>query len=357
MTTRTRESRRLTGDVPTKKRPARDETALPDPLPKWFILERQKWVASEAAKDRRIHELEMSIVNQKQAERHAAETQQQTALALYGDKALLSDLKSRMMLDPRFKDLDQKAAAAVVQVAHATGLNPFMHIHAWIDKRGNLNITPDYKGLLHLANQDNIMSEHRFLTADEMRARGIAQIDIDNGAIACVTTVTEIDKAIRCKQGGIDYKPVEGYAVWYPKQTKYTRDGKPYEVTDEPPNGRDGAWVAQKNSLRAALYQISNLALKLASPVEGAEIVDDGWRVSLENGDGDVSVIEGAFTETPDRPDPALEQTALFEGAIHNQGRDFARCEVCNGEGAEETPVGFMCASCANDTANEQASK
>lgn len=344
--------RRISAPPEQTSTPRRD-TQPPREWPLWAIREREKWKTENAALQRRIDELERAILNRETAERQAREHeyQAQRALALYGERSDLDVVRERLKLHPSFAELPAQGLALVTQIGHAMGVNPFVHLHAWVDKRNVLNVTMDYKGLLFLADQDDIMLDYRYLKPEEMRARGISQIDIDNGAIACVHYVTQLTKAIRCKQAGIEYKAIEGYAVWYPLQTKQGKNG-PYTITNEPPNGRDGAWVAWKNSLRAALYQIADMSLKLNRQIPGMEMTDDGWAARLEDGEGahdNATVIDGAFTEV----DPA-EGAAPTPDAATDAPRTCARC----GQPATDNPHDpTLCDACALADADLTASK
>jgi hypothetical protein len=290
---------RLVGDNTPEQAP--DDERPPHQRPKWNILERQKDAATIAELTRKNAELEKQLMasNKQSRERKEAKYQAERAVQVYGEVTELAQVKERVALHPTFSNLPANGQALVAQVAHVMGLNPFMHIHAWVDKKGKLNITPDYKGLLFLAGEDNIMIDDersRILTRDELKARGVSDVNIENGAVGAVCYVIDMNKAARCKELGLDYHPVSGYAVWYPKQTKTGKSG-PYDVYNEPPNGRDGAWVAEKNALRAALYKVSDLSLKLGGQVEGVEISDDGWQAELPHDD---NVIDGDFTVAGD---------------------------------------------------------
>lgn len=327
-----REQRRITGETPrATARPATSE-------PVDVIKLRWEYEAKIKRLEEQLAEKDKQIMTYQRAasERRETEYQANRALAIYGEKADLSEIKSRIALHPTFAELPEQGRALVAQVAVAMGLNPFMHLHAWVDRQGKLNITPDYKGLLFMAGEDNIMSETRLLTREEMLARGIAETDINNGAIAAVCEVCEIDKAARCKAAGLDYKPVRGYAVWYPTQTKIKRDGTPYVVTSEPPNGRDGAWVAEKNALRAALYQISDLSLKMARPVTGVSISEDGWTAELP----------GSLARTDE----------VIEGSFVSLDDAAPRC-ACGQPADTNGPYPDLCTKCANAKANREAAQ
>jgi hypothetical protein len=285
------------------------------------------------------------VIHGAERDRREAKYQADRALALYGEKSDLAEVKQRVALHPTFANLPERGQALVAQVASVMGINPFMHLHAWIDSRKQLNITLDYKGLMFLAGGESDVivdsEKSRALTKEEMLARGINPVDIENGAIAAVCYITQISKLERLAAiGQADkYKPTAGYAVWYPKQEKTKRDGTTYMITNEPPNGRDGAWVAQKNALRDALNKIADLSLKMPE-IEGARESGDGWVIELEE---DPAVIDGVFTEKEE--DENADETPDF-------------CVTCRkGLADPGSPFPTLCKGCAEDKANRTAEK
>jgi hypothetical protein len=346
--TATANDRRI-GGAPSQAPPTRTDDSPPRELPRWALKMRQDHIAETSALQRRISQLEDELMHTRTASRELREAQfqAQNALAVYGETTELSEIKQRVALHPTFAGLNDQGRALVAQVAHAMGVNPFMHLHCWM--QGNkLQITLDYKGLLYLAGQDNIMESTRLLTRDELIARGVAEKDIDRGAIGAVCEVTEIDKAGRCKAAGLEYRPVTGYAVWLPDKAA--------------PNGRDGAWVAEKNALRAALYKVSDLGLKLARHIEGVHESDDGWAAELPEHTPAPDVVEGTFTETPVPKASATDVTNYDpeppEADHPPVGSEPKRCKNCKERAAVETGLGDdYCALCADRIANQQAAK
>jgi hypothetical protein len=354
---------RRIGGAPPAPTPERPDDSPPRVLPKWARKMRQDHIAETSALQRRISHLEDELMHTRTAARELREAQfqAQNALAVYGDKTELSEIKQRVALHPTFAELPEQGRALVAQVAKAMGVNPFMHLHCWM--QGNkLQITLDYKGLLFLAGADNIMETTRLLTRDELIARGVNEKDIDHGAIGAVCEVTEIDKAARCKAAGIEYKPVLGFSVWYPEQTKKKRDGGTYTITNEPPNGRDGAWVAERNALRAALYKVSDLGLKLARHIEGVHESEEGWAAELPEHTPAPDMVEGTFTETAEPKAAATDVTNADpeppQADSPPVGSEPKRCKNCKERAAVETGLGDdYCALCADRIANQQAAK
>lgn len=356
---------RRIGGAPPQAPPSRPDDSPPRELPRWALKMRQDHIAETSALKRRISQLEDELMHTRTAARETREAQfqAQNALAVYGDKTELSEIKQRVALHPTFAELPEQGRALVAQVAKAMGVNPFMHLHAWVDNKNKLNITLDYKGLLFLAGADNIMEDTRLLTRDELLARGVNEEDVDRGAIGAVCEVTEIDKAARCKAAGIEYKPVLGFSVWYPEQTKKKRDGGTYTITNEPPNGRDGAWVAEKNALRAALYKVSDLGLKLARHIEGVHESEEGWSAELPEHASAPEVVEGTFTETPEplkasAGDVTNADPEPPEADSPPVGSELPKCVRCHERPATgQPPFEDHCALCATKAANELAAK
>jgi hypothetical protein len=299
--------RRITGDQHAAT-PKTDQP--PAEWPVWALKVRERYEGQLAEKDRRIAELEDAIVAAKKAERHLNESKYQ--MALYGGQANFNDALAMVKKSPKYKDLNDAEHNYVTAVALATGLHPEWGLHAW-KQDSKLVISPDYKSLFALAIKDYHVTKDRRLTADEMKARGIPQQDIDEGSIAYEVQVIDLQKAILCKNAGVEYPPITGYGWWAAKkdETEWVATGekKPdgsdkkkkqltgKRVDNDVANGRDGAWMAWKAAARDALNKIADFRLKYA-PIQGA-VIEDGDYVFKAPG----PVIEGTIIPQDDQPE------------------------------------------------------
>ena len=282
-----RDSRRMIAPAPAALPKPPKEEQPPAVWPVWALKLRQDYEAKLAEKDRKINELEMAIVNAKNAERRLPD---QRALTLYGQQGAMTDALAMVSKSPKFKDLNENEHKYVAAVALATGLHPEWHIHAF-KSGGKLVVTPDYKALFQLALKEYHVTRDRRLNAEEMLARGISQKDIDEGAIAVEVQVIDLKKKILCDHAGVEYPPTVGYGIWLAMkdETKEEDTGEKWpnggakkkkvptgnRIPNDTANGRDGAWMAWKAASRAALNQIADLRLKYTQPVSGAQVVDE----------------------------------------------------------------------------------
>jgi hypothetical protein len=337
--------RRIRGTArPPIPRPPTDERP-PAVRPKWNLIERQRDAAQIAALERRVSELEMSIVKAKQAAR---------ALTLYGAPGTLDEAVAMVAASPKFADLNENEHRYVAMVALATGLHPEFQVHAF-KSRGKLVITPDYKGLINLADSRYLMTKERRLTADEMRARGIPERDIAEGSIAYVVEGYELDKAALARQAGIEYEPLRGFGWWAAKKDEERWDDRQKKkvptgrrIPNDVPNGRDGEWVAWKRATRALYYQLSDLTLKFNQPVPGASRGEEDEYVF----DVDAPIIDG---QTVDRaaPEPSTPAAPPAQPSL------FEQPSLCTMPGCDQpgqvTPVGFLCPAHAHQKADAEA--
>ena len=119
--------------------------------------------------------------------------------------------------------------------------------------------------------------------------------------------------------------------------------------------------MAEKNALRAALYKVSDLGLKLARHIEGVHESDDGWAAELPEHTPAPDVVEGHFTETAE-PQAASDVTNVDpEPPAADSppvGSEPKKCKNCGIEAAVETPLGDdYCETCAKHLANKEAAK
>ena len=298
--------RRIGGEparaIPTVKRDA----DLPDPLPVWYLKKRHEYEGRISQLERQVTELEMVIVKAANATRRQDDM---NAITLYGRANSVEELMRAIAISPKFAGLNAAEHEFVARVGLATGLNPEFQLHAWKD-HGKLVITPDYKGLMSLADRRFLMVKERRMNVDELRERGVTDALIAEGAIGYVVEGWELEKAKYCKSAGIDYEPLRGYGIWEAKKAEVTwkkndqgkneRIVSDNRVDNDVPNGRDGAWVAWKRATRALFNQISDLSLKFGSPVPNARIEDEDTYVFEP---ASQQVIDGTFTVSPD-PEP-----------------------------------------------------
>jgi hypothetical protein len=268
----------------------REETP-PKQWPVWALKMREKY-------EHDIHELRVQLSEMENAIVANSKANQQ--LAIYNRQLDLEQLAMAVALSPRFKDLSPAEHRHVALVGFLSGLNPEFHLHAWKNK-GKLTITPDYKALINLTS-DPISLKERRLTIDEMKARGIPEQDINEGAIAYVVEGWNIKHMLAFRQAGAEYEPRKGYGWWAAMkdevewvQNKPKNTGR--RIPNDVPNGRDGEWVARKRATRDLYNQMADLRIKTPD-VPGATVEEDEWTFEPNQG----SVVEGAFTlvETAD---------------------------------------------------------
>ncbi len=363
------ESRRLS-TAETPRCPTRRQDTPPREWPVWALKLRQDYEAKLAAAERRIAELEMSIMETEKANRVSENTT--TALARYGESDDVKGLAARLQtMLPNASEIGLPGVALVAQVAILHGLDPLPgadHIYAWKqrDKRTGqekVMVTIGYKGLLHLARkQVRFTYQSRPMTPEERTEHGL-----QDGAVGYVTTLHLIADALECKQAGIPYYPLVGSAVWRPG--------------DEVPRGRTPVWVAKKNSLKDALRQIVTTGTRLQEAIDSAlgqfehgEYTGDGW--SQEVGEQDEqALIEGGLVPPDDdgegaalggqiidvQPDSVVNHDGAESEPIPNDepvGQPGRMCKNCGVEPAVETPLGTdYCATCARRLADAQAAK
>lgn len=355
-----RQSRRLGGPEPTRSAPQRDD-AMPRELPKWAIKMRWDYEAQLKKLNDRINELENAALMTEKARR--TERANDKALELYGESQAVKDLTKRLdYLLPNAQEIGQRGVALVSQIAIAHGLDPLPgsdHVYAWTNG-GKLLVTIGYKGLLHLARkQVQFTHESRPMTPEERAEHGLTDVEL-----GYITTIYEIDKAIKCKQAGIPYFPIVGTAVQRPK--------------DRTPAGRSAAWVAQKNSLKDALRQITSTGVRMEEALDQAfkQVQGAEWVMDLEDGDerdsddierelidagyikpdqdiDAIDAIEGTFTERETATAEAPQQSSLFDASDNEP----EMCPDCGQHPvSSKNPFG-TCEACARALADAEAAK
>ena len=375
------ESRRLsTAEIPRRKAPCED--APPREWPVWALKMRHEYEERISQLEREKSDLEDAIVAARRAQREMNDT----ALTLYGGENALQEVTKQVSISPKFAGLTAQEHEYVGRIALATGLNPEFHIHAWTSevydretrsKVRKLFVTPDYKALIQLSKRDYLMLKERPLTADEMRARGIPERDIQEGSIAYIVEGYELDKAALAKRAGIEYEPLRGFGWWAAKkddfawnnaERKMLPTGK--RIDNDVPHGRDGAWVAWKRAIRALYNQIADLTLKFGCPVGVAANEDgDTWMfesqaqplvVEAEVTAKEQPVIEAEVAEQKPGPDVIEGEVAPSSaGSVDEPAAPPIRmCTNCGVEPATETPLGSdYCETCARRIADARAAK
>lgn len=334
--------------------------AAPEPRPAPYEHPRDDWTADQwrryvvrlqfkyNAEIKRLQdelgEIRMTLLKADQEARHQRD-EDFRALTLYGGERTLETIKQQVALSPKFVGLSPLHCEYVARVALATGLHPEFHIHAWISKKYNpqtrqkedvLNVTPDYKGLLSLVARDRYHIKQRPLTPDELRARGVPEREITDGALGYVVEAWDLAMKIRCDQAGVEYEPTRGYGWWAAlkdeerwddTQRKYVPTG--VRVPNDVSNTRDGAFEAWRRATRALCYQIADLSLKFGGGVQvpGARVAGEDTYVFDADAEPEpeqitaASVIDGDW-EAFDTP--AVEQAPAPQAA----GRDATDDEI-----------------------------
>lgn len=358
------ESRRLS-TAETPRRPVPREETPPREWPVWALKMRHEYEAKLIAAERRIAELEMSIMETNKAQRIAENNR---SLALYGDSDDVKGLTTRLQyMLPNADKLGTKGVALVAQVAVMHGLDPLPgsdHLYAWKDDKGNINVVVGYKGLLHLARkQVRFTHVSRAMTVAERDEHGLSEKEI-----GYITELYEIASAIECRQAGIPYHPLIGSARWKPG--------------DKVPAGRTPAWVAKKNSLKDALRQIVTTGTRLQEAIDGAlqqfasqlgaEYTGEGWRLETSEQDEQSLIAAGIVPPNEDgEADGEREFASLVidmqsDSMISEDEADSAPpepapahlCANCGVEPAVATPLGAdYCETCAGRLADAQAAQ
>jgi hypothetical protein len=357
--------------TPVASSPGQDrriETGVNDD---YYRREYRRLVKENHQLKHKIKELNQAMADTDTARRQAA--QQENTLAIYGDSEEVKALTSRLnVLLPNAQEIGTQGVALVAQIAIAHGLDPLPgsdHVYAW-QQGSKLYVVIGYKGLLHLARQQSHFThQSRPMTTEERQARGLTA-----DQIGYVTEIWEIEKAKACQDAGIPYFPIRGEAVWQQRVQKHKRGGGTYTEYNDPPSGRDGAWVARKNSLKDALRQITSTGNRLAKTLDtmfaemgrqmalGAgldlEATSDGWSVALPDGETPLTeeeaVVAGLVPPSDDGADPEpIEGTA-----VERPEQDtLPTCANCGVEPAEASnPVDpALCATCAQRQADSSA--
>jgi hypothetical protein len=338
--------RRITGAESAPRTPREDQP--PAVWPVWVLKLRERYDSEKAALQRRIDELESSMIETDAARRKA--DGQSKALALYGESAEVKDLTKRLtFILPNAEKIGPKGVALVAQIAIAHGLDPMPgsdHVYAWV-KDSTLTVAIGYKGLLYLARQQaHFTHRTRAMLEEERREH-----KLNDDQLGYITELYEIDKAVECHRMGVPYFPIIGMAIWAYKVVHTKKNGETWTETNEPPSGKDGVWVCRKNSLKDALRQITDTGVRMKGALDAAfdqQVAE--WRMTLPDAaeadpeeliaagiippddDGEPEIIDGSFAVTP------------------------ALCANCGVEPAVSTPLGEdLCEVCAKRQADAEA--
>ncbi len=340
--------RRITGAESAPRAVREDQP--PAVWPVWALKVRQDYEAKLAALQRRVDELESTMVETDAARRKA--DGQSKALALYGESAEVKDLTQRLtFILPNAEEIGQKGVALVAQIAIAHGLDPMPgsdHVYAW-KKNNTLTVAIGYKGLLYLARQQvHFTHRTRAMLEEERREHNLRE-----DQVGYITELYEIDKAVECHRLGLPYFPIIGMAIWAPVIQHHKKDGSTWNEYNDPPSGKDGVWVCRKNSLKDALRQITDTGVRMKGALDAAfdqQVAE--WRMTLPDAaepdpeeliaagiippddDGEPEIIDGSYTFTP------------------------GPCANCGLEPAVSTPLGEdLCETCARRLADQEAAK
>ena len=404
--TKSRDERRIGAGTTSAAKAKPKAHQPPHEWPVWAIKMRQQYEAKIKQLEDRVRELEATIVTTDNARRQAQ--QQESALAIYGESEEVKALTARLgYLLPNADEIGQQGVALVSQIAIAHGLDPLPgsdHVYAW-KKGGKLTVVIGYKGMLHLARQQVHFTHQSREMTEEERAKRLLNED----QIGYVTEIWEIEKAKACKDAGIPYHPIRGEAIWSPTETHYKKDGSTYTTYNDVPRGRDGHWVARKNSLKDALRQITSTGVRLGQALDtmfaemgrqaalqasglDVEATGDGWQIALPDGSDEQTPeeleqelidegyiqpnepINGQFTAKGDKPDndeqdqsetpaePAATEVKNPETPADKKldkadAKSAPKCANCGIEDADpDNPIDpTLCATCAGRKADQEA--
>jgi len=337
-----RESRRISGpgSVTTTATPRRDDQP-PAEWPVWALKMRHEYESELNQLKTKLADMESSIMATARQRNEVATIDRR--VSLYGNEQVLQEMTMQVALCPKFDGLKPAHQRYVAMVGLLTGLTPEFYLHAWINKKKTKNdvtgqweekeiltVMPDYKALI--IRSKPLMEKVRRLTVDEMKARGISDQDIEDGSIAYVVEGHELDQAIKCRAAGIGYEPKTGFGWWAAMKDGVDWDAPKVNgkhpvkrIANDIPNGRDGAWVAEKRARRDLYYKFADLTINLphivgGDVVEGEYVFEGDTPPMIINGQS--SPAEPAEWLTPDaikRAESYRAELGVTDDQINNR--------------------------------------
>lgn len=202
---------------------------------------------------------------------------------------------------------DNAQLNAMTHICFTMGLDPSPavgHIYAYQEGR-EFRIVIGYQGYMFKANQQHkfFVYPPRAMTIEERESHGLKQ-----GEIGAVAELIKIDDAMQAKALGLPIPRIVGSAVWKPQVRRWDKNTNGYKMADNnPPNGRTGMWVAEKNALKDALRKLGIGFGSFTIPnVDGFAYDPDYDSFTQQLGDGnqdgpaesDHDIIEGDFLPT-----------------------------------------------------------
>lgn len=292
----------------------------------------------------------------------------------------------------------QRASRLIAHMALTYQIHPLMRgmIYAWIQD-GKLIVEIGYRGYGEMLKREVMDFETRAMTADERADHDLGEQD--RGWLCFVHDWERIERFT--SHGQSAPLPYRGVGAWRAANPK--KSGGTYP--DPVPRSKSGDWVAEKNAIKDAARKALSFAVTKTAQADAIDFTysrtDDAWVMPIEtaqwlqweqaverfeqllaertiteeefnallghnwrytNLDSDAikarldayveqrdQALKGAFSE---RSSPGQETPAKPPAKGKNESQTCSNCQV---EPGEDTPVGFLCPTCARKLADMDA--
>ncbi len=244
-----------------------------------------------------------------QAESKAVVPVRDHAPAIYGGKDEVRSLAARIMsIHPSAKKIGSAGAALLAQLGIALGLNPLPgagHLHAWLDKSGQMLVHIGVEGRIALAQRQ---SPFTFSTRP-MRPEEAEEHDLKAGERGAVCELYRHDLTKSAAACGLPVTPIVGIGI--------------VRANEYAPNGRSLAWRAKQRALKDAL--------RLAFPIVLPHELSGAITMAEHESQVPTNIIEGEIEEAepttpeaqPIRPySPEALRAYLAELAAKHEGKN-----------------------------------
>jgi len=203
------------------------------------------------------------------------------APAIYGGKDEVKSLAARIMaIHPSAKKIGNQGALLLAQIGIALGLNPLPgagHIHAWIEKSGQMLVHIGVEGRIALAQRQSPFTfSTRLMRPDEAEEH-----DLKAGERGAICELYRHDLTKSAAACGLPVTPIVGVGIV--RSSEYA------------PNGRSLAWRAKQRAIKDAL--------RLAFPIVLPQGLASAITVSEDESAVPTSIIEGEVTEPESTPE------------------------------------------------------
>lgn len=297
-------------------------------------------------------------------------------------------------------EMAQRASRLIAHMALTYQIHPLMRgmIYGWIQD-GKLIVEIGYRGYGEMLKREVMDFETRAMTADERSEHGLS--DKDRGWLCFVYDWERNERFT--SRGQPAPAPYRGVGAWRAANPKKGSDTYP----DPVPRSKSGDWVAEKNAIKDAARKALSFAVTKTAQADAIDFTysrtDDAWVMPIEtaqwlqwdqavsrfeqllaeravadeefttylghnwrytNLDPDAikakldayvaqreQAVEGAFSEQPEPNEKPAEVTAE---KVEGKAKVCINCQV---EPGEDTPVGFLCPTCARKLADLDAAQ